>query len=53
MIDENKLIELIKENKNDACCGDSIVFQTYAMAHDHIIEIVEMLAKLTRMEGRS
>lgn len=53
MIDENELIKLIESHKR-ATVGDkkSVVNEVYSMAHDHIIEIVKILADFTKDRER-
>lgn len=51
MIDENELIELIERHKR-VTVGDtkSVVNEVYSMAHDHIIDLVKLLADMTKAE---
>ena len=44
MIDEQELIEMIKDHKQKVC-GDGFVYEAYGVAHDHIIDLIEMLEK--------
>ena len=44
MIDEKELIEAIKLHKKNVCCGDSKIDIGYGMAHDHIIDLINILA---------
>lgn len=44
MIDEKELIVLIERHKKNVTCGNPFTDGVYAMAHDHIIELVEILA---------
>ena len=44
MIDEKALIELIKDHKEKVRCDNASFNTIYGMAHDHIIELVEILA---------
>ena len=48
MIDEKELIEIIKDHKEKVYCDGGFANTAYAMAHDHIIEIIEILAKHTK-----
>ena len=42
-IDADKLIKVVKQHKVDVS-GKGAFGEAYAMAHDHIIEIIEILA---------
>lgn len=46
MIDEKEIIELIKQHKQDVAGYDNDPMSSgYKLAHDHIIEIIEIYAK--------
>ena len=45
MIDEKELIEKIKDHKKKICVKDDFAYEIYGIAHDHIIELIEMMAK--------
>ena len=48
MIDEKILIEMIKDYKKKVYCDGGFANTVYGMAHDHIIEIIEILARHTQ-----
>ena len=47
MIDEQVLIEMIKKHKELITCDNEHFNTVYGMAHDHIIELIKLLAKRT------
>ena len=47
VIDEKVLVEMIKEHKKNVRCNGAFVNEIYGMAHDHIINLIEILAKRT------
>ena len=51
MIDEKELIQLIKDHKETVKCDYKPYNEVYGLAHDHIISIVEILAKNTNQNG--
>ena len=45
MIDEKQLIIMIEDHKNLVTCDNKHMNEVYGMAHDHIIELVKILAR--------
>ena len=45
MIDEKVLIEMIKDHKKSVRCDSAYINEIYGMAHEHIIGLIEILAK--------
>ena len=45
MVDTDTLIERIKHHRDNVTCDTPQVNETYKLAHDHIIELIEMLVK--------
>ena len=47
-IDEKVLIERIKRHKENVRCDNDLVNMIYGLAHDHIIDIIKIMAKNTQ-----